>query len=846
MSSRVLAGWLLAFLLSFAAGRAGAQADGAAVAPEPAAAADAARAAGPGAESETAPAAAAAPAAQAGVKTTDKPYTIALVEDGASAYARDSLALLRRELEALLGDERGIAFKEDPAFDGKWDAALVEKALDAALRDPQVDLVLADGMLLAQIASDPARSLPKPVIGAFVPEPTTMGLPITREGRSGRRNFTYVAAPLRAKRDLEVFRQVVPFRKLGLFADGFLVENMKGLKEQVAAIEKSMGISVTLVPMNTSAAEILERMGRLLDAVYLTPPLRMGGEEWAKLIKGLNARKLPTFSMMGQEDVELGALAGLAVRDEERLARRLALNIQQIMQGAPPEDLLVILAFNEKLQINTRTALAIGYAPGFDIMVSADFLHEDILERGEPISLGRAFAIARERSAELAIKKAETEVSRQERNRVRGSFMPQAGASAAYTQVDEDQAESSMGMQPEKQTKGGFQITQVLFNDPLITQMRMANRSWKAQIEQGEDSRMDVMESAGKAYVRFLQARALLRIETDNLSLSRNNLDLARVREQIGVAGPEEVYRWETQVASQKARVIAASSDSDLARLSLNRVMGVEIASRWTPEDIPMTGTNLVFLGGRLDPLLRNSRDLQAFEEYVVMCALGNTPFLKSLDFSVDAQRLYLAQAKRRFVLPELAANFSFDHTFKREMAGDVTGQADPKDDQWSAVLQASLPIFEGGRKLADMSGARALLEQYAQTRRRAGELVEQQARSVICSILSSYPSMQLQRGAADIAERNLELVREQYARGAVSLEDLLDAQNQSFVANQNAAVAGYRFLEDLVALQRAVAWFEFEKTESEKDQWVRGFQQFRAGAQFDAASSWGYPGFGE
>ena len=807
MLIRACAGWLCAFSLSLAAGQARAQSN-AAPGPPPAAA----------------------------EKTADKPYTIALVEDGASAIARESLAVVRRELDALLGGQRAISFKEDPAFDGKWDAASVEKALDAALRDPQVDLVLADGMLLAQLACDPARSLPKPVICAFVPDPTIMGLPITREGKSGCSNFTFVAFPMRTKRDLEVFRQVVPFKKLGVLADSFLIENIRGLKGQVAAIEKAMGISVDMIPMNTSAAETLARVDRFVDAVYLTPPLRMDAEEWARLVGELNARKLPTFSMMGQEDVDMGVLAGLAVKDDERLARRLALNIQQIMQGTPPEDLLVVLALNEKLQINARTAIAIGYAPGFDIMVSADFLHEDLLVRGEPLSLGRAFAIARDNSAELAIKKAEVEAARQDRNRVRGSLMPQVAAGASYTQVDKDQAESSMGMQPEKQTRGGIQITQALFNDPLIARFRMANRSWKAQAEQCEDSRLDVMESAGKAYVKLLQARALLRIETDNLDLSRNNLDLARVREQIGVAGPEEVFRWETQVASQKARVISASSESDVARLSLNRTMGVEIARQWIPEDIVIADTNFFFLGGRLDSVLRNFRDLQAFEEYVVLCSLGNTPLLKSLDLSVDAQRLYMEQARRRFVLPEVAAGFSFDHTFDREMAGDVSGQADPKDSQWSAGLQASLPIFEGGGKAADLYGAKARLEQYLQTRRRAGELVEQQARSVIYSMEASYPSMQLQRVAADFADRNLKLVREKYARGALSILDLLDAQNGSFVAKQNAAIASYRFLEDLVALQRVVAWFEFEKTESEKDQWVRGFQQFRAGAEFDAA----------
>ena len=74
---------------------------------------------------------------------------------------------------------------------------------------------------------------------------------------------------------------------------------------------------------------------------------------------------------------------------------------------------------------------------------------------------------------------------------------------------------------------------------------------------------------------------------------------------------------------------------------------------------------------------------------------------------------------------------------------------------------------------------------------------------------------------AARAAGENLDLVREQYSQGTVNVTDLLDAQNQKLTADQFANTAVYEFMGDLVELQRAVAWFELEKSAEERDAFV-------------------------
>ena len=72
-----------------------------------------------------------------------------------------------------------------------------------------------------------------------------------------------------------------------------------------------------------------------------------------------------------------------------------------------------------------------------------------------------------------------------------------------------------------------------------------------------------------------------------------------------------------------------------------------------------------------------------------------------------------------------------------------------------------------------------------------------------------------------------LELITDEYSRGAVSIVDLLDAQNASLVADQAASNAEYDFLFDLMGLQRAANSFGFFLSEDERELWFERLEVF-------------------
>ena len=106
-------------------------------------------------------------------------------------------------------------------------------------------------------------------------------------------------------------------------------------------------------------------------------------------------------------------------------------------------------------------------------------------------------------------------------------------------------------------------------------------------------------------------------------------------------------------------------------------------------------------------------------------------------------------------------------------------------------------------------------------------ELVEvsDEKRTALARVESSFPSIGFSQTAAENARRNLEIVQDKYAQGLVNITDLLEAQTESLRAEQTEAASVYLFLIDLISFQRAIAWFEFEKTPEERDRLLQQIQ---------------------
>ncbi len=137
------------------------------------------------------------------------------------------------------------------------------------------------------------------------------------------------------------------------------------------------------------------------------------------------------------------------------------------------------------------------------------------------------------------------------------------------------------------------------------------------------------------------------------------------------------------------------------------------------------------------------------------------------------------------------------------------------------------MPLFSGGGRRATLKRTREELSQLQYERDNTANRIEGRVLSAIHLVRASYPSIRLSNDAADAARRNLTLVTDSYVRGIKSIIDLIDAQNQALVANQQAANAVYDFLIDLMSIQRSSGRFFLFAPEEERDAWMDRLNQY-------------------
>lgn len=512
---------------------------------------------------------------------------------------------------------------------------------------------------------------------------------------------------------------------------------------------------------------------------------------------------------------------------ETQIRRRIALNIHQVLLGESPNSLKVGMQLPARLRINLATAETIGFHTPIDTLIQdLEWYTPEKPVTGEELTLEGAMGLAATNNIDVTTAESTVAVARGRWDRSRSAMLPQVYARSRYRQIDSDRAESSMGSEPERLVTMGAVIRQMLFDDGIITRYKTAGLEHRAAADQRESVRMDRITDAGNLYLRFLSALALYRIEKTDLSVTQQNLHLARVRQGIGRAGPGELLRWEAEEARRKNGVILTRQNIQIALTALNQSMGTDQAQTWRPRNIEIRAGGSYLLDNRFHQVVKSEMDVMRLARVSASIALERSPEIARIDKELDARRLIMARLKRRYYMPTITAAASYTNRLIESGEGTEFGLVLPgaglslpssDDNEWSLTVDFTLPLFEGGGRAADIQTARAGIAQASSTREKIWQFIEQRTRSAVFALAKSWPSIFLFRKASKKAGENLNHVQELYAQGRANITHLTDAQSYYMRQQQRAALAVYGYLADLVAYQRAIGWFEWEKTDNEK-----------------------------
>ena len=270
---------------------------------------------------------------------------------------------------------------------GDFDAArrpLVRNAIHKRLTEKNdIDLIIAMGTWAGQ---DMVKlNVPVPTIVLSVSDPVGSGV-IKSPEDSGHDNLNARVYPGRYLEQVRLFHDIIPFTRLGLIYENTPEGRTYAAIDDVRAAAKQLGFKVITCEAPFAGASIgetekkaivcYEKLAKEADAIYVTTHRATGDGGIKKISSLFRNAKIPSFSMLGAEEVEAGILMSMAQADYSYIGLFHAETIARVFNGAKPRQLTQIWADPKKIVLNLKTTRIIGFDPPVDVLLAGDEVYE--------------------------------------------------------------------------------------------------------------------------------------------------------------------------------------------------------------------------------------------------------------------------------------------------------------------------------------------------------------------------------------------------------------------------------------------------------------------------------------
>ena len=753
----------------------------------------------------------------------DKPLVrVTAVLDGDSPFFDAAIEDLSREINVQLSDRYTVELISLDA-EPDWTAEGVERQLDEAYANPDITAVFGFGHLTIQAVSA-RKKLPKPTILPYVLEARRQGLPKAGDV-SGRRNLTYITEEFDVSDEAKYLREVAGSRRIVVLAE-------RSQQKVVSTVIGQEALQVAVAEPSVEA--LLAAVPDTADGLIIGPMRQLSLEDRRRLMKLVTRQRVPNIAI-DPRWLEQGALMSIrSPNNFTRRAQRAALNLDLILEGRPAGQIHVEFEERLELQINMEAARALGVRPRYDVLIEAELMHEDEGIEENRLSMGEAMMEAVDRNLDLSVSQKFVEAGEEAVKVDRGALIIQAQARTGLKIRDPNRVVPASFV-AQRQASTLVRANQSLYSEQAWTRfqtrkLRQEGRRYGYFVDV-----LDVMLETGITYVAVLRSKAEERIQRRNIRLTREYLELARLRLEVGVANASELYRWQSQLANNQQAVIDARALVAQSKLELNRVLNRPTEQPIAPADLPLDDQGRALPPD--DPISRYMGDPWSFEHlrnFMVQEGLRNSPEARQVERRRAGQQRLKSGLGRQLWLPEFFIEGGVQHDYWVDGKGAETppeavavGFPEFNKGTWDVGGFAAIPLSRGGSGVAAMRQAARLVERLDAEFDRVELAIDTGVRSELYNANAALASVRLTRKAAEAARNNLNLVVDLYRRGKVDIITLIDAQTQSLVADLAAANAAYDYMLALLFVNREISHFRNLDTDDAKLEFERRLNEF-------------------
>lgn len=355
-------------------------------------------------------------------------------------------------------------------------------------------------------------------------------------------------------------------------------------------------------------------------------------------------------------------------------------------------------------------------------------------------------------------------------------------ASALYPQVTASlQASTSKTSSPTAGSSTtdsysyGLDATQLIFDGTkTFNDVKAAAENVKASRENFKYTSATVRFRLRNAFVNLLKAQEMLRITQEIYNIRRENFELITLRYESGLEHKGALMTSEADLADAKYGISQARRNMEVTQRDLVKEMG-----------------------------RRRLSSVEVKGDFEVVDSVKEKPDFEALAKSNPSLLNLAAQSNAaEFNLRSAYANFSPSLT--GSAAADRNGTHLPaRGSQWNLGLTLSMPVFEGGLRIAQVEKAKAALNQLQEDQRSTRDGIVLTLEETWASFQDTLDNVAVQKKSLLASEERSRIAQAQYSTGFVTFDNwiiiednLVKAKKAYLDAQANVLLAEAKWIQ--------------------------------------------------
>lgn len=717
---------------------------------------------------------------------------ITILADGRSAATDKITAVYEDEIKKLTKGSYSVTFAN---VYGDWNSGKTKMLLDKLQNDKNTDIIIALGIVSGRTAFY-YKKINKPTFAPYLLKTDVTDYP-------RKQNLNYISVETGINEILTDFSEAVKYSRPLIIADDIF--RGTGITPVTGAVKKlcAQKCEPQIIYCSVKNENLADRIPAGTDAAVITPLPRLDYVSIKKLADRFAELKIPSVYTFNTGSEDSGFMMSVRPLSYDKRARRTALNILDVLKGDKPETRPIFV--DEKYESVTDLSVMrkVGVPLPFKLAEKTVLINENE-DCCEKLTLHDAVKEAVGANLELIAGELGIKADKETSGELRSELFPKVTAQLQYTRMNNDNDYVKLGSYAEKSTESSVALRQLIFSEKVLARLEIQRLMHVSLREQQKILELETAKMAANAFLNVLSAKTSKNIQQTNLKLSAGNLELARGRVAAGISDMSDVYYWESEIASVRQRLLKAVSDEEKAVNALDIILNRPYDSEYAVVPATLEQLRLTQDIQKLTGMINNSQKYGKMAEFFIKKARQSSPELTALDAQIKAGARQLLSEKRADYIPDIYISGGVSRVLSEQR--DKTAGIDLENDtNWQVGITASLPLFEGnaGKIRRARSGYR--LAALKTKRRNAENLLRQNVLDSISSLKASYSSIALAKQSAEASRKSFLIIRNNYAEGTTPMTDLMVAQTASIEAELASAGAVYRFMSDLMELQRSL-----------------------------------------